>query len=71
MYTFKKDTTEIKEGRLYAILWIVLMCLFTTGTILSRYEEPEPISAPYIQTFEGYIQDMEPHYTDEHCTDGL
>lgn len=71
MYTFEKDTTEIKEGRLYAALWIVLMGLFTSGTILSRYEEPEPTYAPYIQTFEGYIQDMEPHYIDEHCTDGL
>jgi len=64
----EKPTTEAKEGRLYAALWIVLMGLFTSGTILSRYEEPEPISAPYIQTFEGYLINMEPHYIDEHCT---
>jgi len=67
MYTFKKYTSEIKEGRLYAALWIVLMGLFTSGTILSRYEEPKPTYAPYILTYEGYIKDLKPHYINTHC----
>ena len=38
MYTFEKDTTEIKEGRLFAILWMVLISLFTIWIYLDRYE---------------------------------
>jgi len=67
-YTYKKPTTESKEGNLYAILWITLMCLFTTGTLLERYSEPEPTKIPYILTHEGFIKDLKPHYIDEHCT---
>ena len=71
MYTFEKDTTEIKEGRLFAILWIVLISLFTIWIYLDRYEEPKEIKVPYIFTYKGYIENMQPHFIDEHCTNCL
>ena len=66
-FSYTQKTSEIKEGSLYAILWIVIMLLCTAGTLLERYEDPEPRKVHSIYSFRGHLIDMKPNLINEHC----
>lgn len=67
-YLAFEPRTEAKESNLYAALWITLMCLFTTVTILSRYtDEPETRKVHSMFEYRGNIINGKPVLIDEHC----
>ena len=55
-YLAFEPRTEAKESNLYAALWITLMWLFTTVTILSCYtDEPETSKVHSMLEYQGNI----------------
>ena len=67
-YFYTQKTTEAKLGNYYAALWIILMCLFTTRTLLDRYtDEPETRKVHSMFEYRGNIINGKPVLIDEHC----